>query len=143
MAKLNGWHQFDDSLGVCRFDFTNAPKGVEVVAAVTGWEDLDLAEAMRIGRRISAALRVWSFQHGLDPSLERPSTRYGSIPIDGPAQGANVMEHWDSMVRGFREQIGWDSELGLPLPKTLRELDLEELIPAVEKISAERGAVLA
>jgi aldehyde:ferredoxin oxidoreductase len=143
MARLNGWHQFDDSLGVCRFDFTNAIKGVEVVAAVTGWEDLDLAEAMRIGRRISAALRVWSFQHGLDPALERPSTRYGSIPIDGPAQGANIMEHWDSMVRGFREQIGWDAELGLPLPKTLRELDLEELIPVVEQISAERGAVLA
>jgi hypothetical protein len=27
MGKLNGWHQFDDSLGVCRFDFTNAHRG--------------------------------------------------------------------------------------------------------------------
>ena len=53
------------------------------------------------------------------------------------------MEHWDSMVRSFREQIGWDSELGLPLPKTLHELELDELIPVVEKLSAERGAVLA
>jgi aldehyde:ferredoxin oxidoreductase len=98
---------------------------------------------MKIGKRISTALRVWSFQHGLDPALERPSTRYGSIPIDGPAQGANIMEHWDSMVRSFRQQIGWDPDIGLPLPETLRDLELDELIPVVEQIRAERGAVRA
>jgi aldehyde:ferredoxin oxidoreductase len=139
MGKLNGWHQFDDSLGICRFDFTNARRGVETVAAVTGW-DIDLAEALKIGRRISAALRVWSFQHGMDPALERPSTRYGSIPIDGPAQGANIMEHWDAMLRRYRTVLGYDTELGLPLPETLRELGLEELIPVADEIRRERGA---
>ena len=99
-----------------------------------------MPEALQIGRRISAQLRVWSFLHGLDPSLERPSTRYGSIPVDGPAQGANIMEHWDWMVRTYREQIGLTTRSsGLPLPETLKELELEELIPVVEKIRAERG----
>ena len=143
MSALNGWHQFDDSLGICRFDFTNASRGVETVAAITGYDDLDLADAMRIGRRISAQLRVWSFLHGLDPSKERPSVRYGSIPVDGPAKGSNIMEHWDWMVSTFRERIGFDQETGLPLPATLRELDLEELIPVVEKIAAERGVAVA
>ena len=96
---------------------------------------IDLPEALRIGRRISAQLRVWSFLHGMDPSKERPSTRYGSIPVDGPAQGANIMEHWDWMVRRFRERIGFDHGTGLPLPATLKELDLEELVPVVEKIA--------
>jgi aldehyde:ferredoxin oxidoreductase len=141
MAKLNGWHQFDDSLGICRFDFTNAHRGVETVSAITGW-DLDLPTAMKIGRRISAMLRIWNFQHGLDPSKERPSTRYGSIPIDGPAQGANVMEHWDGMVRRFRELSGSDPELGLPTAETLRELDLEDQIPVVERLRGERGAAV-
>jgi aldehyde:ferredoxin oxidoreductase len=141
MAKLNGWHQFDDCLGICRFDFTNARMGVETVNAITGW-NLTLEDAMRIGRRISALLRVWSFLHGLDPALERPSTRYGSVPVDGPAAGANVMEHWDDMVRDFRQKIGQDPELGLPLPETLRELDLEELIPVVEQIREQRGAAV-
>jgi aldehyde:ferredoxin oxidoreductase len=136
MAALNGWHQFDDSLGVCRFDFTNANKGVETVAAITGW-DLDLQSAMTIGKRISAAMRIWSFQHGLDPSLERPSKRYGSVPIDGPAAGANIMLYWDDMVRRFRGLIGWDPDHGIPTNETLRDLDLEELIPAAEKIRAE------
>lgn len=142
MGRLNGWHQFDDCLGVCRFDFTNAHRGVESVAAVTGW-DLDLPAAMKIGRRISALLRVWSFLHGLDPKLERPSKRYGSVPIDGPAQGADVMAHWDHMLRTYRRLLGWDEELGLPRPETLRELELEELIPVVDKIRAERQAVPA
>jgi aldehyde:ferredoxin oxidoreductase len=108
---------------------------------VTGW-DLDLPEALKIGRRISALLRVWSFRHGMDPTLERPSTRYGSIPVDGPAQGANIMEHWDSMLTRYRQVLGYDTELGLPLPETLRELDLEELIPVVEQIRQERGAAV-
>ncbi|MCC6180104.1 MAG: hypothetical protein IT305_32720 [Chloroflexi bacterium] len=141
MTRLNGWHQFDDSLGICRFDFTSAQLGTETVSAITGW-DIDVPEALRIGRRISAQLRIWSFLNGLDPSKERPSKRYGSIPVDGPAQGANIMEHWDSMVRQFREAIGFDPELGLPLPETLRELDLDELIPVAEQIRAERGAAV-
>ena len=142
MARLNGWHQFDDCLGVCRFDFTNAKLGVETVAAVTGW-DMDLDEAMLIGRRISAQLRIFSFLHGMDPALERPSTRYGSIPVDGPAEGANIMEHWDHMLRRFRELIGWDPELGLPTPETLRELGLEELITVADSIRERQGATVA
>lgn len=142
MGRLNGWHQFDDSLGVCRFDFTNAQRGVEAVNAVTGWE-LSLPDALNVGRRISATLRVWSFLHGLDPKLERPSKRYGSIPVDGPAQGADVMAEWDTMLRTYRLALGGDEVLGLPLPETLRELDLEELIPVVEQIRTERQAVSA
>jgi aldehyde:ferredoxin oxidoreductase len=140
MGNLNGWHQFDDSLGVCRFDFTNATRGVEAVNAVTGW-NLEVPDALRIGRRISALLRIWSFQHGMDPTLERPSRRYGSVPIDGPAEGADIMAHWDGMLRHYRRMLGWDEELGLPLPETLKELELEEFVPAVERIRAEREAV--
>lgn len=133
MSRLNGWHQFEDCLGVCRFDFTNAQLGVATVNAVTGW-DLALADALAIGRRVSAQLRVWSFLHGLDPSLERPSARYASVPTDGPARGADIRPHWDWMVRRYRELIGWEPETGLPLPETLRALDLAELVPVVESL---------
>jgi aldehyde:ferredoxin oxidoreductase len=143
MTAINGWHQFEDSLGICRFDFTNAHLGTATVAAVTGYEDLDLPAALLVGRRISAQLRVWSFLHGMDPAKERPSVRYGSVPVDGPAAGSNIMDHWDRMVRTFRERIGFDTEQGVPLPSTLKELGLEELIPAVEKIAAERGVAVA
>jgi hypothetical protein len=47
------------------------------------------------------------------------------------------------MVRDFRQRIGYDTELGLPLPETLRELDLEELIPVVDQIRERRAASVA
>ena len=144
MGRLNGWHQFEDSPGRLSLRLHQRHHGRGGGrTAVTGWEDLDLPRRYGSGggsRRCcasgassTASIRSWS---GRQPATARSRSTV-------PAQGANIMEHWDSMVRGFREQIGWDSELGLPLPKTLRELDLQELIPVVEKISAERGAVLA
>ena len=142
MGRLNGWHQFEDTLGVCRFDFTNADLGVQAVNAVTGW-DLSVQDALKVGRRISTLLRVWSFLHGMDPTKERPSKRYGSVPIDGPAQGANIMPHWDSMLRNFRRLVGWDELLGLPTESTLHELGLEDLGPVVEQIRSERQSVTA
>ena len=139
MARLNGWHQFEDSLGICRFVFTSADLGVQTTNAISGW-DLSLEEALTIGRRISAQLRIWSFVHGLDPSLERPSTRYGSVPVDGPAAGADIRPHWDHMVSRFRTLIGWEPTLGLPLPETLRALDLEDLVPVAAQFESRVGA---
>jgi len=142
MTQMNGWHQFEDSLGVCRFDFTNGQLGSATVSAVTGY-DIDLPEALRIGKRISAALRLWSFLHGMDPSGERPSKRYGSIPVDGPAQGANIMDHWDRMVRSFRERIGYDPDFGVPLPPVLKSLDIEEYVPLAEQAMAKHGVAVS
>jgi aldehyde:ferredoxin oxidoreductase len=88
-------------------------------------------------------LRIWSFLHGLDPKLERPSKRYGSVPTDGPAEGANIMPHWDGMLREYRRTLGWDEEHGIPTDETLRELELAEMIPVVERIRAERQGVPA
>lgn len=126
-ADFNGWHQFDDSLGVCRFCNTHAALAIDVLNAITGW-DVDLEEAMTTGRRIVNAMRVFNFQHGLDPSLERPSPRYGSTPVDGPAAGLAIMPHWDGMVRTYRERMGWDAATGRPTPEALRKVGLEELV---------------
>jgi aldehyde:ferredoxin oxidoreductase len=71
---------------------------------------------------------MFNLRHGLKKEVERPSKRYGSIPVDGPCQGRNVMEKWDSMVGNYYSNMGWDSETGKPLPETLKSLGLEELI---------------
>lgn len=126
-ADFNGWHQFDDCLGVCRFCNTHAQLAIEVLNAITGW-DVTLDEAMTIGRRIVNQLRVFNFRHGLDPSLERPSPRYGSTPTDGPNAGIGIGEHWEEMVRLYRERMGWEPSTGRPLPETLEKLGLGELV---------------
>ncbi|TAK21213.1 MAG: hypothetical protein EPO26_14850 [Chloroflexota bacterium] len=125
-AEFNGWHQFDDCLGVCRFCNTHAGFALDMLNAVTGW-DMALDEAMTVGKRIVNQLRVFNFQHGLDSSLERPSIRYGSTPTDGPNAGIGIGEHWDGMVKLYREGMGWSGADGRPSPQTLEKVGLGHL----------------
>jgi aldehyde:ferredoxin oxidoreductase len=95
--------------------------------AVTGW-NWTLDDAFTVGLRIVNLLRVFNFEHGMKPEDERPSTRYGSTPTGGPAQGKSIMEKWGLMVKNYYELMGWDSEIGKPLPETLKKLGLENEI---------------
>ena len=126
-AKFNGIRQFDDTLGTCRIASPSIKLQLLCVNAVTGW-DLTLKDAFTVGRRIVNQLRMFNIRHGLKKELERPSTRYGSVPIDGPAKGKNVSEKWDLMLATYYTGMGWDADTGRPLPDTLKQLGLEELI---------------
>ena len=128
-AKENGWLQFVDCLGICAFCCPNRELTVKSTNAVTGW-NLDLQEAVKIGRRFVNLLRVFNFRHGLKPELERPSDRYGSVPMDGPVKGRGITPHFAFMVKTYYEMMGWDPKTGRPLPQTLQSLDLEDLIEA-------------
>ncbi len=125
-AQYSGWQQFEDCLGICRFCSRDPGLAVACLNAVTGW-DMTVEEAVVVGQRASNLLRLFNLKHGLDPASERPSPRYGSTPVDGPAKGRNVLEHWDWMVRHHRQAMGWDPETGEPLPQTLLALGLEKL----------------
>ena len=132
-AKFNGIRQFDDCLGTCRIASTNPKTQLECLNAVTGW-NLSLDDAFSIGCRVINQLRIFNFRHGMKKEHERPSKRYGSIPVDGPAKGKNIMEKWDWMVENYYKSMGWDSKTGKPLPETLRRLDLGELVYDSEKV---------
>lgn len=126
-AKENGWLQFLDCLGICSFCAPNRQLAVQCTNAVTGWH-LDLKEAVTIGRRIVNLLRVFNLRHGLRTELERPSVRYAATPADGPVKGRPVQPYFEFMVRTYYESMGWDAQTGKPLPQTLKNLGLEELI---------------
>lgn len=126
-AKFNGVRMFDDCLGTCRIASTDPKLQLECVNAVTGWE-LTLEDVFTIGRRVINQLRMFNFRHGMKREDERPSKRYGSIPVDGPAKGYNPMEKWDWMLENYYTLMGWDPKTGKPLPETLKKLGLEELI---------------
>ena len=126
-AQVSGWSPFVDSLGVCRFCLRDNSMTLESVGAVTGWE-MDLEDAMRVGRRSMNLLRVFNLKHGLRRESEKPSSRYGSTPVDGPVEGKGIMPVWDEMVKNYYSRIGWDPETGKPLPETLRSLGLDHMI---------------
>jgi aldehyde:ferredoxin oxidoreductase len=126
-ARFNGIRQFDDCLGTCRFASPHPKLVLECFNAVTGW-DWKINDAFAVGRRVVNLLRVFNFRHGMKVEHERPSPRYGSVPVDGPAQGKDIMEKWQWMVENYYTLMGWDAKTGKPLPETLEKLDLRELI---------------
>jgi aldehyde:ferredoxin oxidoreductase len=132
-AVTGGWRQFEDCLGICRFCSTDPLVVLECVNSVTGWQ-IDVQESLAIGQRAINQLRVFNFRHGLDYKLEAPSPRYGSTPVDGPAEGKAIAEHFEWMKRSYWQQMGWDVETGKPLPETLERLGLSDLVAELDAL---------
>jgi len=126
-AKTNGQRVFEDCLGICRFPAENVMTTISAVNATTGW-NLNLDDAMVIGKRIVNLLRVFNHRCGITKELDAPSPRYGSTPVDGPVKGLSTEENWGKITKRYYELMGWDPGTGYPLPETLKALGLDDLI---------------
>ncbi|MFC2001031.1 aldehyde ferredoxin oxidoreductase family protein [Chloroflexota bacterium] len=128
-ASGKGRMSFEDTLGTCRFaTLVDMEVLAEAVRAATGWEDFTEGEAETVGLRILNLTRVYNFRCGHTRELEAPSPRYGSAPVDGPAEGWSIIPVLDGMLDSYYEQMGWDKATGKPLPDTLKKLGLEHII---------------
>ena len=125
-GKTVGAMLFEDSLGVCRIntrgDLVYLAKAVN---AALGW-DLTHQEALQAGRRAMNLFRAFNLRHGVGAELDRPSSRYGSTPVDGPSEGQAIGPHWDQMVARYYALVGWD-ERGVPKRETLEALCLGQV----------------
>jgi len=127
-AQLNGRRQFEDSLGICFMCAQDLQLLVDTLNAVTGW-DFDIREAIDVGFRTINHLRVFNFRHGLTREIEAPSVRYGSSPVDGPAEGKFIMPHWDALRSNYYRHMGWNPDTGKPQLETLERLGLAHIFP--------------
>ena len=126
-AKIKGAMLFEDSMVTCRFNTSCAVDLLcEAVNAATGW-DMDFQEGMKVGKRAANLARVFNLRHGISAALDRPSTRYGSTPLDGVGVGKGIMPHWDKMLQNYYQLMGWSAD-GEPLPETLASLGLDDII---------------
>ena len=123
---MKGAMQFEDSLVTCRFNTRmNVKLLSEAVSAVTGW-DFTFEEAMQVGRRAVNLMRAFNIRNGITNEMDRPSSRYGSTPTDGPAAGQAIGPHFERMLQQYYAFMGWD-ETGKPLPETLKALELDKV----------------
>ena len=128
-ARTKGAMVFEDSMVTCRINTCTALDLLcEAVNEATGW-NMDINEAMAVGKRGINLARAFNLRHGISADLDRPSERYGSTLPDGPHAGKSIMPHWDKMVRNYYKLMGWDEETSRPLPATLKSLGLEFVIP--------------
>ncbi|MBI4330144.1 MAG: hypothetical protein HY673_02540 [Chloroflexi bacterium] len=139
-ARIKGAMLFEDSMVTCRFRTATALDLLcKAVNSAAGW-DMDVNEAMVVGRRAANMARVFNLRHGIGPELDRPSMRYGSTPLDGAAAGRAIMPHWDAMLANYYHLMGWDKK-GRPLEKTLSDLGLADIVPYLAAIqSQDRGS---
>lgn len=126
-ANLNGGRNLEDSLGICRLCTPNLALTLDCLNAVTGW-DWTVEDAKEMGVRIVNLMRMFNFRHGLTKQMEAPSLRYSSTPVDGPAEGKGIREHWDTIRDNYYQLMGWDVETGKPLPETLRRYGLDHVL---------------
>jgi aldehyde:ferredoxin oxidoreductase len=127
VAGLLGRRHFEDSIGICIFTGRTRMENLcRALSAATGW-NYTVDEAMRFGRRTAAVFRAVRLRCGIGPDKERPSTRYGSTPHDGPAKGQAISEQWEKMVDLWYAKVGYDRKTGRPRPETLRALGLDWL----------------
>jgi aldehyde:ferredoxin oxidoreductase len=128
VGDFSGYRTFDDCLGICRLAAPHPKPLLACFNAVTGW-GWALEDAHEAGLRVITALRLFNLRHGHDPENERPSARYGSVPVDGPAEGRDIMAGWAGMKADYYRRMGFDPETGIPTPQTLSRLGLEEYAP--------------
>jgi aldehyde:ferredoxin oxidoreductase len=127
-AKIKGAMVFEDSLITCRFNTATALDLIcNAVNAATGWS-INVEDAMTVGRRAVNLARVFNLRNGIGAELDRPSSRYGSTPRDGVAEGRSIMTHWGEMLSNYYNLMGWDESTGKPLPETLKELGLDSVV---------------
>ena len=126
-ALSKGRRQFEDTLGTCVF-CTRVPikMVVDCLNAVTGW-DFDPKEAANVGFRAANVLRAFNVKNGIGPELDRPSARWSSAPVDGPAKGITIAPYWDQMLDNYYKLMGWDLKTGKPLLETLNKLGLRNV----------------
>jgi aldehyde:ferredoxin oxidoreductase len=127
VAGIRGRRHFEDSLGICIFTGrTRLENLCRALGAATGWYYTP-DDGMRFGRRVAAIMRAVRLRCGIGVDREKPSTRYGSTPHDGPAQGQAIGDQWESMVDLWYRKVGYDRKTGKPLPQTLKDLGLDWL----------------
>ncbi len=124
---MKGAMQLEDSVVTCRFNTNmNVVALSQAIAATTGW-DFTFDDGMRAGRRAVHTMRAFNIRCGLTAEMDGPSPRYGSTPVDGPAQGQSIAPHFKNMLLLYYQGMGWD-ENGKPLPETLQAFGLEKMI---------------
>lgn len=125
VAKTNGTSAFVDSLVLCFFTCSgNLPVLAEVLSAATGL-NYTANDCLNIGRRAINMMRVFNINCGLTPDKEAPSKRYGSTPVDGPAEGLTIKPHWNDILKNYYRLMGWDEGTGYPTEMTLKELEID------------------
>jgi aldehyde:ferredoxin oxidoreductase len=122
-----------DSLILCKFlrgVFEDPfPEWADLLNLVTGW-DVSAQELATTARRIVVAKRVFNLREGWTREEDWLPDRFlsESLELESGRTATLTPDRLDGMISAYYRRRGLE-ETGVPSPGTLRELELEELMP--------------
>jgi aldehyde:ferredoxin oxidoreductase len=130
--KTQQFYSFLDSAPLCQFVWGPAwclygpQDAVDLVRAVTGWQDFTLDELLQVGERRINMMRVFNARLGLDRRNDQlPAKFFKPLTGTGPTAGVALsMEEIESAKDEYFRLAGWDVATGNPTPATLERLDI-------------------
>ena len=139
VIKTQAKKQWEDTTGICQFTQYGVEGAINtylpnMIKYVVGW-DFTTEEGLRLGERITNIQRLFNLRRGLKPEDTFDiGQRFMESPDVGPAKGNSIKPILKDLVKEYYQQMGWDEETGVPLPETLKKLDLSEYIDDAEEM---------
>ncbi len=120
-----------NTLGLCNFHSYLMPgadpiRYTKVIKAVSGWE-IDFAELIEIGERISNLQRCFNVREGIRRKDDIIPKRLMQKPAFGPfsTREETAVKDYDAMLDDYYLERGWDPVTGIPSAEKLKELEVE------------------
>ncbi len=120
-----------DSLNLCQFVFGPAwqlygPDDiVELVQAVTGWEDFSYSDIENVGERRINMMRMFNAREGFDRQQDIIPEKLFKPLKGGASDGWKLdKDEVETALDTYFELSGWDVISGIPTPEKLEELGL-------------------
>jgi len=120
-----------DSLNLCQFVFGPAwqlygPDDiVELVQAVTGWEDFSYADIENVGERRINMMRMFNAREGFDRQQDLVPEKLFKPLKGGASDGWKLdKDEVEGALDTYFELSGWDVKSGIPTAEKLEELGL-------------------
>jgi aldehyde:ferredoxin oxidoreductase len=122
-----------DSLVVCKFTNMAATEEhfARLLTAISG-RPFTAQDLSQTGKRIWNLERLYNLREGFTAADDTLPDRLLNEPVaEGPSAGFTVK--LAPMLQEYYEFRGWD-EQGVPLPETLKELELDSLVETMEAV---------
>jgi aldehyde:ferredoxin oxidoreductase len=120
-----------DSLNLCQFVYGPAwqlygpDDMVELVRAVTGWENVSFDELQKVGERRVNMMRAFNAREGFDRKNDVIPEKLFKPLVGGVSDGWKLdRDEVNTAIEKYYEICGWEAETGNPTRAKLDELDL-------------------
>ena len=132
-----GFSILKNMLGMCLFLPFDPNKTVDIVRAVTGWEDTSLFELMKTSERALAMARAFNAREGFTAKDDYLPDRFFEPFVDGPLKGVGQKRHeFRNALETYYEMAGWDPIIAAPTKAKYQELDLDWVLNNLERHDA-------